>query len=96
MGIKLQAALLADRCGDAYSADRYGSWSAVAAVLLKQGLTERQAEVVMRSKWTRWAADQSDARYGKVPAKVIADFVAKEGMDEVRKLTVETFGEEEV
>lgn len=45
-------------CGG-YSEDRYQSWPAVAEMLLRRGYTPLEAEAIMRSKWTRWAADQS-------------------------------------
>ena len=93
MSVTQQAALLAERCSNAYSADRYRSWPAVAYVLLRHGLNERQAEAVMRSKWTRWAADGSSRPYGKVPAKVVLDYVNQQGMNQVIALTNETFGE---
>ena len=90
-----QAKALAERCSDAYSADRYNSWPAVAAVLLKSGLSERQAEAVMRSKWTRWAADGTDARYGRVPARAIIAYIDRyETADSIKRLTVGTFGRE--
>lgn len=76
----------------AYSMDRYNSWEQVAKTLLKHGLDERQTEAVMCSKWTRWAADASGQRYGSVSAKVVLDFVKKQGNDEVVKLTLEHFG----
>ena len=82
---------LAARCADAYSADRYRSWFGVARALLALGLTERQAEAVMRSKWARWAADGHTARYGSVPTRALVDYV-KRNRDEVALLTAETFG----
>jgi hypothetical protein len=88
------AEALARGCEDSYSFDRYASWTAVAAALLRMGLTEKQAEAVMRSKWTRWAAD-AHGTYDNVPAKAIVAFTEKQGMDEVRKLTLGTFGVEE-
>ncbi|MFM9469743.1 hypothetical protein ACKI1K_43920, partial [Streptomyces scabiei] len=44
---------------DAYSADRYNSWPAVAQVLINRGYNDRQVEAIMRSKWTRWANDNA-------------------------------------
>jgi hypothetical protein len=70
-----KAAMLAMKCGNAYSAFAYDSWPNVAKVLLARGLTEQEAEAVMVSKWTRWAVDQSPARYGRVPAKAIIKFL---------------------
>jgi hypothetical protein len=79
-------------CADAYSADRYRSWRGVASALLQQGLTPLQTEAVMRSKWTRWAADAHSARYGQVPTKAIVAFVKKQTPGEIEALTIETFG----
>lgn len=73
--IRARSLALADRCADAYSAGRYASWPAVAAALLRRGLTEIQAEAVMRSKWTRWAADHSDRPYGSAPASALIAFM---------------------
>ena len=89
-----KAVKLAALCSDAYSYDRYANWTAVAHLLLDLGLTENQAEAVMRSKWTRWAADQSDAAYGQVPAKALNRFLVSYAMDDVKKLTKETLGKE--
>ena len=79
---RAQAAILAERTEDAYSANRYGSWQEVARRLLRMGFSEAEAEAVMRSKITRWAADASNARYGKVPAKVVEDYILN---DEARR-----------
>lgn len=53
------AKALAQRTRDAYSFDRYGysSWHACCAMLLRRGFSEEQAEKLMRSRWTRAAAD---------------------------------------
>lgn len=93
---KALAALIAERCSDAYSSDRYRSWEGVAAKLLRRGLDERQVEAVMRSKWTRWAADAWEKResdYGRVPASaVIAYLDQSETAESIAALTRETFG----
>jgi predicted DNA-binding protein (UPF0278 family) len=39
------------------------------------GFDEAETEAVMRSKITRWAADNHPARYGKVPAKVVREYI---------------------
>lgn len=75
--VSYRARDIADRCRDAYSADRYGSWPAVAQRLLDMGYDDREVEAVMRSKYTRWAADQSDRPYGSVPAHAISDMRAR-------------------
>jgi len=50
---------LAERTEDAYSYSTYGrnSWAECYALLRRRGYTEREAEAIMRSKWSRWAAD---------------------------------------
>lgn len=95
--VAARAKALAGRCADAYSADRYGSWAAVAKALLLRGYTEREAEAIMRSKWTRWAGDASPARYGKVPAaallRLIDSIPADRRKTEVAQLVAGTFWE---
>ena len=55
----LEALRLAARTADAYSAECFGSvaWVQAAQMLLDFGLSDRQAEAVLRSKWTRWCRD---------------------------------------
>ena len=65
----VQAQALADRTAAAYSCDRYASWKACAAVLLRHGYTDRQAATILRSRIARWAADTSNARYGYATSK---------------------------
>lgn len=96
MTIKPQAAAIALKCEDAYSSYRYASWAGVAQKRLARGLDAKQVEAIMRSKWTRWAADASNARSGKVPAKAIIDFIDdsrnKINHAKIVSLTQETFG----
>lgn len=66
--IKTQAAKIAARTRDAYSVDRYASWQAVAAALLRRGFTPGAVEAILRSKITRWAADYSKAPHGRATA----------------------------
>lgn len=61
-----KAEKLAERTSDAYSADRYLSWTACAALLLGRGFSEDEAEAILRSKWMRWAADQADGEKATV------------------------------
>lgn len=77
--IKARAESLAARTDDAYSSHRYRSWTAVAATLLRLGMTDEEAEEVMRSKYTRWAADAyaGTHEYGRVPAAAVREFVVK-------------------
>jgi len=98
MKITQEAQEVADRTANAYSFDRYKNWRGVAQALLNYGLTERQAEAVMRSKWMRWAADsdESGATYGNHTSAAILVFLNKTPMvdllGEVKKLEFETFG----
>jgi len=73
--IRSTAITLAHSTADAYSADRYGAmrWEACAFMLLSRGMTVAEAEAVLRSKWTRWAADQ--AKSGRPSAKALAEFI---------------------
>ncbi len=86
---------LAQKTGDAYSATRYNSWRNVCATLLKRGYTERQAEAILRSKWTRWAADAADANYGEATANDLVRFIEDPRnnctMAAVNQLVMETF-----
>lgn len=99
MRISENAKKLAERTSEAYSSDRYASWQAVAALLLLRGYSEREAEAILRSKWTRWAADSSPAKYGKVPAKAVTKFLDSEikrlgaaaHRRDVAQLVLETF-----
>lgn len=97
--IREKARQVAAACDDAYSFDRYASWPAVAEMLLRRGLSEKQAEAVMRSKWARWAGDQSSARYGKCTAQDLARWMDRSmqsnsptSKKEIEQLTLETFG----
>lgn len=65
---KSLAAKIAARTHAAYSADRYASWQAVAAALLRRGFTPVAVEAILRSKITRWAADYSRAPHGRATA----------------------------
>ena len=67
--VREQARAVAERCADAYSFDRYANWAAVAEMLLRAGFNEHDAEVVLRSKWTRWAGDASDKPHGRCTSK---------------------------
>ena len=87
---------IADRAADSYSRDRYNNWVAVASGLLKMGLDDLQAEAVMRSKWTRWAADEQGRPYGHATHSCVTNFVKRElkrNPKAVINLTTETFGQ---
>jgi hypothetical protein len=91
---KGRAVALALKTDTAYSFDRYASWTAVCNALVKEGYTDDQVEAIVMSKWARWAADQAAGNYayGKFPAKVLVEFVRKQGKSEVEKLTQEHHG----
>lgn len=73
---------LAQSTEDAYSFDRYASWPALAVMLSRCGYSYAEAECILRSKWTRWAADASTTRYGYATSKDLARFI--DGMKDSR------------
>lgn len=73
--IHQQAKRVAERCSDAYSANRYYSWTEVAKALLVRNYDEFMTEAIMRSKFTRWAADTSENSYGKAPSRVLVEYL---------------------
>lgn len=54
-----QVEALFERTADTYSFDRYRSWKACVRALLRRGYNDRQAETLLRSRITRWAADRT-------------------------------------
>lgn len=74
----IRAAVLAAKTQDAYSANVYRSWVGVARVLLSLQFSEQEAEAIMRSKWTRWAADKAGKSSG-VPAIALVEFLGHRG-----------------
>lgn len=82
MTIRATAAMIASRCEDAYSADRYASWTGVAARLLRMGFNEAEVEAVMRSKITRWAADAEGKPYGHATVAAVENYIRN---DEARR-----------
>lgn len=69
---------LAIKTEDAYSFDRYSNWAACAKMLLARGMTEAQAEAVLRSKLARWAADGAkNQHYGKATSVDLARYLDK-------------------
>lgn len=66
---------LADRLSDAYSTGRYGTWDGCIRMLRKRGYDDHQIEAIIRSKWTRWAADVSGKSYGRVTAADLARYM---------------------
>jgi len=58
------ASRIARKTRDAYSFPDYGitSWRASCLMLLRRGYSALESEAIMRSKWTRWAADGATGR----------------------------------
>ncbi len=71
----IEATNLAARTSDAFSVPRYASWKAVALMLLRRGFSPEKTEEIMRSKVTRWAADESNARYGYATSRDVARYL---------------------
>lgn len=88
-----EVARLASRIEDAYSSNRYVSWAAIAQFLVNRGYSFEETEAIMRSKWTRWAADQSTGMATVTDLEQWLDKSFKsrrEEVREVRKLTGNT------
>mgnify|MGYP003632922361 FL=1 len=100
MKITQQGREIAQRTEGAYSFDRFRNWGAIAQCLLDLGLTERQAEAVLLSKWTRWACDmdESGAKYGYHTSTAMRRFmVSGNGInwEAVKDITIRTLGVEQ-
>lgn len=73
---RLTIAALAEKCADAYSTDQYGGkWNGCVTMLRARGYSDLAIEAVLRSKWTRWAADASGKPYGRNSARDLARFL---------------------
>lgn len=97
MNTKLSVQELNDKLQDAYSTSNYnGNWSPCIKMLRKRGYDDRQVEAIIRSKWTRWAGDSSDKRYGHVNSADLARFLdsQKNLAAEVAELVTGTFPSE--
>lgn len=84
----------AERLSDAYSTDRYkGGWAPSIRMLRRRGYNDVQIESIIRSKWTRWAADSASTNSAG-PA-VLAKFLDTYRDDalkmQVAELVAETF-----
>lgn len=77
MSLSEQIAAIDERTEIAYSYDRYtrGGWRQAIRELLKRGYDAQEVEAIMRSKWTRWAADSDAAPYGKTPGIALIRFI---------------------
>ncbi len=97
MNTKLTPQELNDQLQDAYSTSNYnGNWTPCIKMLRKRGYDDRQVEAIIRSKWTRWAADGSGKSYGKNNSKDLARFLdqQKNLAKEVAELVQGTFPSE--
>lgn len=86
---------LAERLSDAYSTDRYkGGWAGCIRMLRRRGYNDLQIEAIIRSKWTRWAADSASTNCAgpAVLAKFLDTYRNDALKKEVDQLTAETFG----
>jgi hypothetical protein len=81
----------------AYSRDRYNSWSSCIKALLNRGYSEKETAAFLLSKVMRWAADNSDARYGEVTSNDMLRYIDKPSnrinRQYVASLVSGTFGE---
>lgn len=83
---------LSEKTSDAYSYDRYNSWEACIKKLRSLGCNDYEVEAILRSKWTRWAADASNKPYGKASSNDLVNYINKhETKESITKLTQETF-----
>jgi hypothetical protein len=82
---------LAEKTSDAYFASKYTSWRACVKMLANKGFNKFEIEAILRSKWTRWAADEAGNRTAS--SKDLANFVTSQTQDSVDKLVNETFPE---
>jgi hypothetical protein len=65
---------VAVKTADAYSADRYNSWTACALLLARRGFNRWEAEAILRSKIMRWV-DGQRLKAGKVTSGDLADYL---------------------
>lgn len=76
---RAQVAEFSERLDDAYSTDRYGgNWRGCIRALAGLGLDEREIEAVIRSKWTRWAADVGGKPYGRATSTDLLVFMSRQ------------------
>lgn len=90
---------LAKETMGAFSSDRYNSWKSVVTLLADRHFNSWEAEAILRSKHTRWAADQFHKGSSRKPsASCLERYLdAKQispGCPEVNQLVMDTFAEE--
>lgn len=87
---------VAARTQDAYSFDAFGEaeWAKAATMLLQRGMTEREAEAVLRSKHTRWSRDNAGKYEGT--AEELGAYLDRYAITPkaLAELVAETFAEE--
>ncbi len=67
---------LLERLVHAYSTPNYrNGWAGCVRMLRERGFDDRQVEAIIRSKWTRWAADASNKPYGQNTSSDLARFL---------------------
>lgn len=73
---------------NAHSTNRYaGGWVSCINVLRSKGLSDQQTEAIIRSEWTRWAADNSTAPQGRATGQDLLRFIEQHDLwDEVKGL----------
>jgi len=97
--VKLNVKEFNEQLQDAYSTSNYnGNWSPCIKMLRKRGYDDRQVEAIIRSKWTRWAADESGKRYGHNTSVDLAKFLdtMSDPSEEVAELVKGTFPSEAI
>jgi hypothetical protein len=94
---KFNPSTLAEETGNAYSADRYNSWKSLATLLADRNFNAWEAEAILRSKWTRWAADKFHTGSRKPSSSCLGKYLDHYGYTtrhpEVNRLVLETFDE---
>jgi hypothetical protein len=87
----LSTKALTEKTSDAYSACRYNSWKACVKKLRVFGCNDNEIEAILRSKWTRWAADSSKSSYGKESSVDLINYIKKyETRASIESLTKES------
>jgi len=82
---------LAEKTSDSYSYNRYNSWEACVKKLRAFGCNDKEVESILRSKWTRWAADSSNNPYGKASGVDLMNYIKKcETRASIEQLTKES------
>lgn len=70
-----------EELSDAYSTGRYGGWKPCIKMLRSRKYNDKEIDVIIRSKWTRWAADMSN-NPDRGTAKDLLRFLESFGKDE--------------